>query len=63
MTERLLITLYKGLLVDAPGYQDFANIVPASIDPSRTKGKLRETASVLCMQHFLKTTAGQVLIP
>ena len=63
MTERGLITLYNGLLTDAPGCQDFASTVPTSIDPSRIKGNLREMASVLSMQHFLKTTAGQVLIP
>jgi len=63
MTDRVLITLYDGLLPDAPGCQDLVSSVPASIDPSRIKGNLLETASVLSMQYFLKTTAGQVLIP
>ena len=63
MTGRGLITLYNGLLPDAPVCQHFVSTVPASIDPSRIKGTLLETASVLSMQKFLKTTAGQVLIP
>lgn len=63
MTERGVITLNNGLLPDAPGCQDFVSTVPASIDPLRIKGSLLETASMLSMQYFLKTTAGQVLIP